>query len=78
MAGKRRAEKRNPDKRKPRGAGPSETTDASATGRVRCPLCSRQVSFEGDDAPAALNRHFETDCTWRHTSRSPTRSAKRR
>lgn len=70
MAGKRRAGQRESP-----GAGPSGD---AVTGRVRCPLCGRQVPFEGDDAPAALNRHFETDCTWRHTSRSPAHPAKRR
>lgn len=37
---------------------------------TRCPLCKKPVPHDGD-APAALNRHFETDCTWRHTNRSP-------
>jgi hypothetical protein len=53
-----------------------ETGEAAAADPVRCPLCGRPVPVQGDDeAPAALNRHFETDCTWRHTSRSPARPA---
>ena len=42
---------------------------------LMCPLCRRHVPGEGghDEAPATLNRHFETDCTWRHTHPSPTR-----
>jgi hypothetical protein len=45
--------------------------DGKASARnARCPLCGRPVPAQEGEA-ATLNRHFETDCTWRHTSRSP-------
>ena len=62
----RRASKDGQDGRAGNGKGGSDASDAGP-----CPLCGRAVAGDGGEAAAALNRHFETDCTWRHTSRSP-------
>jgi hypothetical protein len=32
-----------------------------------CPLCGLTIP----GGPEAMNRHFEKDCPWRHTSKSP-------
>jgi hypothetical protein len=42
----------------------------------RCPLCGKRVAGGEGEAAAALNRHFGTDCTWRHTSPSPARPSR--
>lgn len=51
--------------------GRAEANSGSAASRP-CPLCDREVAAAGE-AARSLNRHFETECTWRHTSRSPLR-----
>jgi hypothetical protein len=56
-------------KDKPGGKAPPELR--------QCLLCGRQLARDEEGA-AALNRHFETDCTWRHTNRSPAKRGKGR
>ena len=37
-----------------------------------CPLCGGLVESKGEeDGAAAMNRHFERDCPWRHTGKPP-------
>ena len=44
-----------------------------APGKAKdCPLCGRLVEARAaEDGAAAMNRHFERDCPWRHTSKPP-------